>query len=279
MALEKISAILGRADKAGYGVTAFDTFNFETIHWAIQAARLEKTDVIVMIYPEMTQYIPVPVFSAIVHELAKTTPYGVGLMLDHGDCFELAMKCIHAGLPSVMVDFSALSFEENVRQTREVVRVAHAMGVDVEGEIGHTGDASNAADYLDDRLYTDPEMAREFVARTGVDVLAVAFGSAHGNYVKQPKLDLDRLSQIDAAVDVPLVLHGGTGIPDAQIKEAVKRGVRKLNVGTGYDQTIYRAVETITREGSCDPYIFSCLEASGKSAMEFLREKIRLTRY
>lgn len=279
MALQKISEILGRAEKGNYAVTAFDTFNFETINWAIRAAEAEKTDVIIMIYPEMTEYIPVEVFAKIVRELAETTPYGVGLMLDHGNSFELAMRCIHAGFTSVMVDFSALDFEENVRQTAEVVKVAHAMGVDVEAEIGHTGDASCLADYTDKNLYTDPTKAKEFVERTGVDVLAIAFGSAHGNYVKEPKLDLNRLKEIDSLVDIPLVLHGGTGIPDEQIKQAVKLGIRKLNVGTGYDQTIYRAVAKTTAEGSCDPYIFSALEAAAEPALAFLREKIRLTRY
>ncbi len=279
MALQKIGEILGRAEQNNYAVTAFDTFNFETIQWAIDAARDEKTDVIIMIYPEMTEYIPVEVFAKIVRELAQTTPYGVGLMLDHGDSFELAMRCIHAGFGSVMVDFSACGFEENVQKTAEVVRVAHAMGVDVEGEIGHTGDASCLSDYADKSLYTDPELARQFAERTGVDVLAVAFGSAHGNYIREPKLDLERLSEIKRVVNVPLVLHGGTGIPDAQIKEAVRRGVRKLNVGTGYDQTIYNALGRITGENICDPYFFSCLTEASAAAKAFLREKIRLTRY
>ena len=279
MALAKISEILGVAQKGGYAVTAFDCFNFETINLAIEAARELETAVIIMIYPEMTEYIPVETFAMIVKSLAETTPFPVGLMLDHGNSFELAARCIRAGFPSIMIDNSDKDYETNVAETRRVVELAHAMGVDVEAELGHTGNADTETDYLDESKYTDPDQAADFAARTGCDVLAVAFGSAHGNYIKTPKLNLERLAAIRAKVDVPLVLHGGTGIPDEQIKAAVRTGVCKLNVGTGYDQTIFFAIKKAIEEGSTDPYIFSALEATFPAAKEFLKMKLRLTRY
>lgn len=279
MSLVKVSEILKEADKGGYAVTAFDTFNYETIQWVIQTASELKTPTIVMIYPEMTQYIPVDTFVQIVKTLADKSEYPVGLMLDHGDSYELAMQCLKAGFTSIMVDFSSFEFEENVRRTREVVKVAHAMDVDVEAELGHVGNAENLEDFADDSGYTSPELAKRFVELTECDVLAIAFGSAHGNYVREPKLDMERLGAIKKVVSVPLVLHGGTGIPDSQIKEAVRRGIRKLNVGTGYDQTIFYAMQKNMTEGAGDPYIFSALEDAASSAKEFLKEKISLTRW
>lgn len=279
MPLVKISEILKEADRGGYAVTAFDTFNYETIKWVIETAEELKTPTIVMIYPEMTQYIPVDTFARIVGSLAEKSSYPVGLMLDHGDSFELAMECLHAGFTSIMVDFSSYEFEENVRRTKEVVKTAHAMGVDVEAELGHVGNAENLEDYADGSGYTSPELAKEFAERTGCDVLAIAFGSAHGNYVKEPRLDMERLDAIKAKVDIPLVLHGGTGIPDSQIREAVRRGIRKLNVGTGYDQTIFYEMQKNMASDKAEPYIFSALEEAKGAAKEFLREKISLTRW
>ncbi len=279
MPLVKVSEILKEADKGGYAVTAFDTFNFETINWVIEAAAELKTATIIMIYPEMTEYIRVDTFAQIVKTLAAKSEYPVGLMLDHGDSYELAMQCLKAGFTSIMVDFSSYEFEENVRRTREVVKAAHAMGVDVEAELGHVGNAATLEDFADDSGYTSPELAKQFVELTECDVLAIAFGSAHGNYVREPKLDMERLDAIKREVSVPLVLHGGTGIPDSQIKEAVKRGIRKLNVGTGYDQTIFYAVQKNIKEDVGEPYIFCTLADAAPAAKAFLKEKISLTRW
>ena len=279
MPLVKVSEILKEADKGGYAVTAFDTFNFETINWVIEAAAELKTATIIMIYPEMTEYISVDTFARIVETLAAKSEYPVGLMLDHGDSYELAMQCLKAGFTSIMVDFSSCEFEENVRRTREVVKAAHAMGVDVEAELGHVGNADTLADFADDSGYTSPELAKQFVERTECDVLAIAFGSAHGNYVREPKLDMERLDAIKREVSIPLVLHGGTGIPDSQIREAVKRGIRKLNVGTGYDQTIFYAVQKNIKEDVGEPYIFCTLADAAQAAKAFLKEKISLTRW
>lgn len=279
MPLVKVSEILKEADKGGYAVTAFDTFNFETINWVIEAAAELKTATIIMIYPEMTEYIRVDTFAQIVKTLAAKSEYPVGLMLDHGDSYELAMQCLKAGFTSIMVDFSSYEFEENVRRTREVVKAAHAMGVDVEAELGHVGNADTLEDFADDSGYTSPELAKQFVELTECDVLAIAFGNAHGNYVREPKLDMERLDAIKREVSVPLVLHGGTGIPDSQIKEAVKRGIRKLNVGTGYDQTIFYAVQKNIKEDVGEPYIFCTLADAAPAAKAFLKEKISLTRW
>lgn len=279
MSLVKISTMLKEAQKGKYAITAFDTFNYETINWAINAGKELKTPTIVMLVDEMAGYIPADTFASIARTLAERSEYPVGMMLDHGHSYELAMDCLKAGFTSIMVDFSSYDFDENVRMTKEVVKAAHAMGVDVEAELGHVGNAGNLEDFADDSGYTSPELAKEFVAQTGCDVLAIAFGSAHGNYVREPKLDMERLDAIRKVVDIPLVLHGGTGIPDAQIKEAIQRGICKLNVGTGYDQAVYNGMKYNMENGICAPYIYSALKDVTPAAIEFLKEKISLTRY
>lgn len=271
--------MLREAEKGNYAVTAFDTFNYETIQLAVDTAAELEAPVIIMIYPDFREYINLKTFAALTRVIGEQSKYPVSIMLDHGDSFELAMECIKAGFSSVMVDFSALPFEENVRQTAKVVEAAHAMGVDVEAELGHTGDADCLEDYTDSSKYTDPDQAAEFVERTGCDVLAVAFGSAHGIYVQEPKLDLERLKKIKEKVNIPLVLHGGTGIPNEQIQDAVKLGIRKLNIGTGYDKAIYAQLQKDILAGDKDPFYFSEMMEIQGAAKKFLEEKIRLTKY
>lgn len=279
MSLARTSDLLREAQKGHYAVTAFDTFNYETIKMVADNAANLKTPTIVMIFPEMTEYISPETFAALARSIGEQSEYPVSVMLDHGNSFELAMRCIKAGFTSVMIDYSHLPYEENVCQTRRVVDAAHAMGVDVEAELGHTGNADTLEDYTDSSKYTDPDQAADFAARTGCDVLAVAFGSAHGNYVREPKLDLERLQAIREKVDVPLVLHGGTGIPVEQIQAAVKRGICKLNVGTGYDQALYRKLKQDTASGKQDPFLFVALQDLVPAGDAFLTEKIGITRF
>lgn len=279
MPLVKISKMLKEAQDKKYAVTAFDTFNYETINWVIEAGKELETPTIVMLVDEMAGYIPADTFASIARTLAEKSSYPVGMMLDHGHSYELAMDCLKAGFTSIMVDFSAYEFEENVRLTKEVVKAAHAMGVDVEAELGHVGNAGNLEDFADDSGYTSPELAQKFVELTGCDVLAIAFGSAHGNYVREPKLDMERLESIRRVVDIPLVLHGGTGIPNEQIKEAVQKGICKLNVGTGYDQAVYNGMKYNMEHAICAPYIYSALKDVSPKAIEFLKQKISLTRF
>ena len=238
MPLKNVSEMLKNADQQGKAVVAFDCFNYDSANCVIQTAQKFGIPVIVMFFPGD---IPATTFAAIVRDLAARATVDVGLLLDHGDSYETAMECIAAGFPSVMIDCSTLPFEENIERTREVVRTAHLFGVDVEAELGHVGDAFREEDYKEDGLYADPQKVAEFVLATGVDSLAVAIGSAHGNYISTPKLDLYRLEEINKATDIPLVLHGGSGIPFDQVQEAIRRGINKLNIGTEYDQHFARS--------------------------------------
>lgn len=253
MALVKVSTMLRKADQLGKAVVGVDCFNYETINCVIQAAEEQQIPVIIMYYPCET---PAVTFAAIVRTLAERATVDVGLILDHGDSYETVMECIGAGFPSVMIDCSALPFEENVEKTREVVRTAHLLGVDVEAELGHVGDALNEDDYKKTDMFSDPDKVAEFVERTGVDSLAVAIGSAHGFYVSEPNLDLERLEKINQITDIPLVLHGGSGIPFAQVQGAIRRGINKLNIGTEYDREFGKAYQ-------------ECLAMKGENELTF----------
>lgn len=274
MALEKVNEILKFADKNNFGVAAFNVFNYESIAYVIETAEEEGMPVIAMLYPGMSNLITFKAFADITKTLAAKAKVPVGLHLDHCQSFETIMETIHSGFTSVMVDGASFDFEENVRLTSEVVRAAHAMGVDVEAELGHVGSASNTADYTNTSDYTDPDSAVEFVERTGADCLALAIGSAHGAYVKTPKLDIQLLKKIDSKVEIPLVLHGGTGIPDEQVKEAINNGIRKINFGTGNFQAFYNAMGNYINEPNKKGNLFDFLAFQKKGVKEYIRDRI-----
>jgi len=177
-----------------------------------------------------------------------------------------------------MFDGSSLPYEENVAMTAKVVEAAHAMGVDVEAELGLVGDASQIGDFTDASRFTDPAVAKEFVERTGVDSLAIAIGSAHGNYVSTPKLDLDRLQAIDKVVDIPLVLHGGTGIPDDQLAKAFKLGINKLNIGTELFQTFYTQTCDFVQVHQADSGYIDLMMDMRTRMKEYYRAKIQIAK-
>lgn len=231
MALEKVSTILHEVDKNKTAVIAFDCVDYCEVKAAITAAEEVKKPILIMMYPPMDNVIDLSTFAAIVRDQAKKVKVPVGLHLDHCGDYDYIMSAISAGFQSVMIDGSALPFEENIAISSKVAHTAHLFGADVEAELGHVGFAAKGDGRTDD-MYTRPEVAAEFVERTGVDSLAVAIGSAHGFYTETPKLDLKRLDELNAAIDTPMVLHGGSGIPDDQMAEAFKRGINKLNVGT-----------------------------------------------
>ena len=176
----------------------------------------------------------------------------------------------------MMIDTSHLDFEENVRQTAEVVKTCHALGIDVEGELGHVGIASRESDYKNADNFTTVDNALEFIDRTGVDFLAISIGTAHGSYVSAPQLDLNRLEQINAATDIPLVLHGGTGVPEDQLKAAFARGINKLNYATGYKLKLYEVAKQIMDKGEIRPRMSDLMMAMQEPMHDFIRSIMRL---
>ena len=250
MALEKVSTILKNAEKKGMGVLSYNAFNLESISWLIETAEEQDQPVIIMLYPAIHNYISFSTFAAVTRSIAEAAKTPVGLHLDHSNSYTEILHGIKCGFTSVMIDGSSLPYEENVAVSAEVAKAAHAMGVDVEAELGHVGTASVRSDFLKRDNFTQPEKAVEFLSRTGVDSLAVAIGSAHGNYVETPNLDFDLLDQIKKIVTVPLALHGGSGIPDDQIRKAIRHGINKVNIGTEYNQIYYETISRAVAEGT-----------------------------
>lgn len=248
MSLYTLKEICLLARSKGFAVPAFNCYNFETVTWAVEAAEEEKSPVIIMIYPGFEKLMPLEYFTSVARLAAQRADVPVAVHLDHCYEFEHILRAAQLGCTGVMVDASAKPYEENAAITAEIVRAVHALGSTVEAELGKVGSAGNTQDFTDNRLYTDPQQAATFVEETGVDALAVAIGSAHGNYVATPHLDISRLDAIRRATDVPLVLHGGSGIPAGQVQEAVRHGITKMNIATEYFSNNYRVAKRLIQE-------------------------------
>lgn len=275
MPIEKVSTILKDADANNYGVAAFNVFNFETINWAIQAAQEERIPVIIQFYPGFSKYIPMEVVAAITKELAAKARIPIGLHLDHSTSFEEAISGIHFGFPSVMIDGSSLSFNENLELTSKVVKAAHAIGVEVEAELGHVGLGSNTEDFTNSSNFTDPEEVSEFIEQTEADSLAISVGNGHGQYVSAPSLDFKRIKKINEIVSTPLVMHGGSDIPDDQLQKSILCGMNKFNIATEYDRTFYFMVSKYTNENSVKGYMYKCLNQAEDQVKKLLKAKLR----
>ncbi len=278
MALIKACDIMKMADQGGYAAIGFDAFNLESIMYIIETAEELNTPVILMIYPAMKANMPYSTFAAVTKDLAEKASVPVGLMLDHGPDFEDAMAAVAAGFTSIMIDYSHLEYEDNVRLTREVVKTCHALGIDVEGELGHVGIAAKEADYTDAKNFTEVDKALDYLERTQVDALAISIGTAHGNYVSAPNLDMERLKEINAVTDVPLVLHGGTGVPEEQIREAISLGINKLNMATGYNLKMYDVMKKYIVEGKGRPRATDLLLGTKEEIKEYIRHAMKLAR-
>jgi ketose-bisphosphate aldolase len=227
--LVNLKQIIEGAEKGGYCVPAFNVYNIETVMGVIKAAEELKAPVILQVYPRLINeevgYYLAPVILA----AAKKASVPVCFHLDHGPSEMEAQKALYWGATGIMYDGSVHPLEENIRNTKHLVDVCNAVNVGVEGELGHIGSVND--DAMDE--FTDPAEAARFVKETGVCCLAVLIGNAHGHYKKPPCLDIQRVKDIrEATGGIPLVLHGGSGIPDDQVKAAIAAGVRKMNIGT-----------------------------------------------
>lgn len=224
--------ILINAQKEKYGVAAFNVYSMETVQAAIKVAEQEQQPVIIALGERYFPTVDVEGFSAMVRAMAEKASVPISLHLDHAYEKESIIRAIRCGFSSVMFDGSAHDLETNMRLTKEIVEIAHMAGVSVEAEIGSLAKGAFSDEEEGDGTLTDPESAKKFVEETGVDFLAAAIGTVHGMYKGEPKIDLDLLDRIRQVVDVPLVLHGGSGTPDEKIRQAIKSGIGKINVNT-----------------------------------------------
>ena len=227
--LVNMCEILQKSREGKYGVVAPNICNEDSARAAIQVAEENNAPIILDVIFNVTP--DIELLGKIVRDMAEKATVPVALNLDHGGTFEQAMIAIRAGFSSIMVDRSSLPYEQNVAEVSELVKIAHAVGLSVEAELGHVG---VGAQYDEDRNagLTDPAQAKAYVEATGVDALAIGIGTAHGKYVGTPYLDFDLLEKIYAEVDVPLVLHGGSGSGDKNLAKATSMGITKVNIGT-----------------------------------------------
>ncbi len=277
MALVSVTSMLQRAEAEGYAVGAFNINNLEFVQGVVEAAEEERSPVILQASEGAIKYVGLEYSVAIARVAAEMVTVPVAIHLDHGSSFAQAMQCIRAGFSSVMVDGSKYPLAENIALTKRVVEAGHAVGVSVEGELGKiTGTEDHVFVSEAESLFTDPDEAEQFVRETGVDSLAVAIGSAHGHYKLAPKLDFERLAEIRRRVGIPIVLHGGSGIPDDSVRQAITLGVRKVNINTDNMQAFTDKMREVL---AAKPDVFDPRKVLGpaKAAMkEIIRQKIRV---
>lgn len=270
MPLVTSEEMLLKAQKGGYAVGAFNAENMEMVKAIIQAAEELKAPVMIQTTPSTVKYGTLETYQAIVAAEAAKASVPVCLHLDHGSSFELAMQALNAGYTSVMIDGSKLDFEENIAVSKKVADVAAAIGVPCEAELGKVGGKEDDLEAEAD-TNTDPAQAKEFAERTGVTSLAVAIGTAHGFYVGTPVLDKERLSEIRKVVDIPLVLHGASGLTDEGVSDCVKRGICKVNFATELRAAYSKAVKETFAENPdvFDPKVY------GKAGIEAVKELVK----
>ena len=233
MSMVTTKEMLLKAQREGYAVGAFNAENMEMVQAIIAAAEELRAPVIIQTTPGTLNYASPELFSAMAAEEAAKATVPVALHLDHGNSFELAARAMKAGYTSIMIDGSKEKFEDNVKISSEVVKMAHAMGIPVEGELGTVGGKEdNHSVSENEKTYTDPAEAEEFAKLTQVDSLAVGIGNAHGFYKGVPELKFDILEETKKRVSIPIVLHGASGIPDEDVKKATGLGICKVNFAT-----------------------------------------------
>lgn len=242
--LVNMNDVLFPAKRGQYAVGFFNAVNMEMARAIIETAEELRSPVMVGTAEILLPAMSLEHVAEYLLPMARKASVPVCVHYDHGLTFEKCMEALHLGFTSVMYDCSTADYETNIANVSEMTRICHAMGVTVEGELGHVGD-NEGAGRLDDpsAYFTDPDVAKDFVAHTGVDSLAVAVGNAHGDYKFPPKLDFDRISVISEGTDLPLVLHGGSGLADHDFREAIRRGICKVNIFTDIDKAGKRGVE------------------------------------
>ncbi len=277
MSLVTVKELLQKAEKGGYAVGAFNCNNMEIVQAIVQAAEAENAPVIIQASQGAIKYAGLDFIVGLVNIAAGKATVPVALHLDHGTDFVQVVRCIKSGFTSVMYDGSKLPLEENIMMTKKVVEIAQAVGVSTEAELGKIGGTEDDVRVSDkEAMMTDPQEAKVFAESTGVDALAVAIGTAHGQYKFEPKLDFARLVKIKELVDIPIVLHGSSGVPDQDIKKAISLGVRKVNIDTNIREAFVRGVHEVVRNKPQEIDPRKILGPAKEKMAEIIREKIRL---
>ncbi len=270
--------MLADANAGNYAVMAINCFNIETARAVIGAAAEEKAPIIVNIFQDhLLTHCDSELITPVVKILAERASVDVALNFDHGQEKEYLIKAIDDGFSSVMVDMSRFDLEENIRRTKEIADYAHAHGASAEGEIGCLG-ASEGGNFTQDAMYTDPEQAKMFFDRTGIDALAISIGTSHGNYPDGmvPKFDIERLKAIKKLTGAPLVLHGGSGSGEENILNSVKNGINKINVGCDFMNANRDAAAKLLKENP-DINFFDLIHTTEQESRKLVKYYIGLS--
>lgn len=256
------------AQKGKYAVAAFNVYNLETAQAAVRVAEKENHPVIIALGERYFDTVDVEGFAALVRVLAEKASVPVSLHLDHAYEKQSIIRAIRCGFTSVMFDGSKFDLEENMRLTKEITEIAHMAGVSVEAEIGSVARGAFSDEEEGDGTLTDPQSAKTFVEKTGVDFLAASIGTVHGMYTGEPNIDLDLLDEIRELVGIPLVLHGASGTPDEIIKQTVAKGICKINVNTEVSLAATSYLQKAFEQDQNKAAHLSVIMASMQDAME-----------
>ncbi len=277
MALVSVTDLLVQAYREGYAVGAFNANNMEIIQAIVEAAEKENSPVIMQASQGAIKYAGLEFITGMVKIAARASKVPIALHLDHGTDFDQVVKCIRSGFSSVMYDGSKLPLIENIAITNKVLEIARPIGVSVEAELGKIGGTEDDVHVsAREALYTDPEEARFFVEQTGIEILAIAIGTAHGQYAGDPKLDFDRLKKIKELVKIPIVLHGSSGVSDESVKRAISLGVCKVNIDTNIREAFVWEMRKRMAESPQEIDPRKILGPARDAVVAVIREKIRV---
>ncbi len=277
--LVNMNEVLRPAKANRYAIGLFNAVNLELARGILAAAESTRSPVIMGTAEVLLPYGPLEEVSYYLIPMAKKASVPVVVHLDHGLSYDTCVKALKLGFSSIMYDCSTDSYEENVRKVKEMAEIAHSYGATIEGELGHVGDNEGSAEgssHLSDpsAFFTDPKLAKDFVDKTGVDALAIAVGNAHGAYKLPPKLDFERIRTIAKTVDVPLVLHGGSGLTDNDFKQAIQDGISKVNIFT--DINIAAVKAEFEKFSSMDKGIIDLIPAAVEAVKQETVKKMQL---
>ncbi|MEA1962306.1 MAG: class II fructose-1,6-bisphosphate aldolase [Bacillota bacterium] len=277
MALVPVTELLQKADKEGYAVGAFNANNMEIVQAIMEAAKKENSPVIMQASQGAIKYAGLEFITGMVKIATQDNNIPVALHLDHGTDFDQVVRCIRSGFSSVMYDGSKLPLEQNIAITNKVLDIARPIGVSVEAELGKIGGTEDQV-HVDekDAMYTDPEEARYFVEKTGIESLAIAIGTAHGQYKGEPKLDYERLKTIKDLVKIPIVLHGCSGVPDESVQKAISLGICKVNIDTNIREAFVWEIRRQIEKNPAEIDPRKILGPAKEAAVELIREKMRI---
>ncbi len=270
MALCNLSTMLQKAGQQKYAVGNFDIFNIEMLKGVLDAAEETRSPIIIAYGEAFEDLAPMESFAKTIIDMAQRATVPVAVHLDHAVKFDLILRAVHCGFTSVMIDASDKTLEDNIAVTKKVMELCRVFDVSVEAELGHVSGLGDLYE-SDDHIYTDVKEAKYFAEQTGIDALAVSIGTVHGVYKETPKLNLERLKEIKAAVSQPLVLHGGSGLTDQDFKNTIVDGITKINIHT--DLTL-AAMDSI-RSNAADTkvsYIRQCVMMADAVKKETIRK-------